>query len=202
MINIKTLVSKGIKQIKENKWIHYLIIILIGIILSVPLSQIQIRDTHDGSLHMLRILGTMDTLEIGQIPPLINQNYCRGVGYSMNLFYPPIVTYIPLLIKLFTETYFMALKIFGAICIVLSGITMYQFVYQVTKKRGIALFSAFFYMIAPYKLANVYKRFAIGEFTAMVFVPLVFLGLYNLFKQDKKKHYYIAIGAIRVNAIS
>lgn len=196
MINIKTLTSKAIKQIKENKWLHYLIIIIIGIILSIPLSQIQIRETHDGSLHMLRLLGTLDTIEIGQIPPLINQNYCNGAGYAMNLFYPPLVTYLPLLIKLFTPTYMMALKIFGAICIILSGITMYQFVYQVTKKRSIALFSAIFYLIAPYKLANVYKRFAIGEFTAMIFIPLVFLGLYNLFEQDKKKHYYIAIGAI------
>lgn len=202
MTNIKELINKGIKQIKENKWIHYLIIIIIGIILSIPLNQIQIRETHDGSLHMLRLLATMDTLEIGQLPPLINQNYCNGAGYSMNLFYPPLVTYLPLLIKLFTSSYMEALKIFGALCIIASGITMYQFVYQVTEKRSIALFSAFFYMIAPYKLANVYKRFAIGEFAAMVFIPWVFLGLYNLFKQDKKKHYYIAIGAIRINVIS
>ena len=160
------------------------------------LNIIQIRETHDGSLHMLRLVGTKETLEIGQFPPLINQNYCKGVGYSMNLFYPPIVTYIPLLIKLFTSSYMVALKWFGAFCIILSGFTMYQFVYQVTRKRSIALFSAIFYMVAPYKLANVYKRFAIGEFTAMVFIPLVFLGLFNLFEQDKKKHYYIAIGAI------
>ena len=196
-MKIKTeIINKGIKQLKENKWIHYLIIIIIGIILSVPLSQIQIRDTHDGSLHMLRLLGTKETLEIGQFPPLINQNYCNGAGYAMNIFYPPIVTYIPLLIKLFTPTYMLALKYYGAICIILSGITMYEFVYQITKKRTIALFSAIFYLVAPYKLANIYKRFAIGEFTAMVFIPLVFLGLYNLFNQDKKKHYYIAIGAI------
>lgn len=196
-MKIKTeIINEGIKQLKENKWIHYLIIIIIGIILSMPLNQIQIRDTHDGSLHMLRLVGTKETLEIGQFPPLINQNYCNGVGYAMNLFYPPIVTYIPLLIKLLTPTYMLALKFYGAICIILSGIAMYQFVYQVTKKRAIALFSAIFYLIAPYKLANVYKRFAIGEFTAMVFIPLVFLGLYNLFNQDKKKHYYIAIGAI------
>lgn len=63
--------------IKENKWIHYFIIILIGITLSIPLSNIQIRDTHDGALHFLRILGTADTLEIGQIPPIINQNFCN-----------------------------------------------------------------------------------------------------------------------------
>ena len=192
----KELINKGIKQIKENKWIHYILIIIIGVILSISLSNIQIRDTHDGSLHMLRLLGTVDTLEIGQFPPLMNQNYCRGVGYSMNLFYPPLVTYLPLIIKLFTASYMTTLKIFGGICIVASGITMYQFVYKVTNKRTIALFASIFYMIAPYKLANVYKRFAIGEFTAMVFIPWVFLGLYNLFKQDGKKHYYIAIGAI------
>lgn len=189
-------INKVIKGLKENKWIHYILIIIIGIIISIPLSKIQIRDTHDGSLHMLRVLGTEEALEIGQFPPLINQNYCKASGYAMNLFYPPIVTYIPLLIKLFTSSYMVALKVFGAVCIILSGITMYQFVYQVTKKRSIALFSAIFYLVAPYKLANVYKRFAIGEFTAMVFIPLVFLGLYNLFEQDKKKHYYIAIGAI------
>ena len=114
----------------------------------------------------------------------------------MNLFYPPFVTYLPLIIKLFASNTAVALKIFAGFCIVLSGISMYQFVFQVTKKRSIALFSALFYLIAPYKLANVYKRFAIGEFTAMVFMPYVFIGIYNLFEQDGKKHYFISIGAI------
>ena len=188
--------NKIIEEIKNNKKIHYMIIIIIGIILSSFLCRIQIRDSHDGSLHMLRLIGTYDTLKLGQLPPLVNQNYCNGLGYSMNLFYPPLVTYIPLLIKLFVPTYSVALKLFGAICIIFSGITMYNCVNQMTKNKMIALFAAIFYLIAPYKLANVYKRFAIGEFAAMVFIPLVFLGLYNLFKQDGKKHYYIAIGAI------
>ena len=202
MIKLKEIINKAIKQIKENSLVSYIIIILIGIILSISLTKIQIRDTHDGSLHMLRLLGTVDTLEIGQFPPLINQNYCKGVGYSMNLFYPPLVTYLPILLKFITSNYMGALKLFGAICIIASGITMYKLVYQITKKRTIALLSAIFYLIAPYKLANVYKRFAIGEFTAMVFIPLVFLGLYNLIQQDGKKHYYIAIGAIRFNVIT
>lgn len=196
MKNKIELTKNIIKNFKDNKWIHYIIIIIIGICLSIPLSQIQIRDTHDGFIHMLRLIGTWDTLEIGQFPPLINQNYCNGSGYSMNLFYPPLVTYIPLLFKLIAPTYAIAIKIYASVCIILSGITMYQFTYQITKKRSVALFSAIFYLIAPYKLANVYKRFAIGEFTAMIFIPLVFLGLHNLFNQDKKKHYYIAIGAI------
>lgn len=193
---MKIITNQFLEQLKNNKWLHYVLILVIGIILSIPICNIQIRDTHDGSLHMLRIIGTVDSLKIGQIPPLINQNFCNGAGYSMNLFYPPIVTYLPLLIKLFTNSYITCLKIFGAICIILSGITMYKFSYEITKNRIIALFSAIFYLIAPYKLANIYKRYAIGEFCAMVFIPLVFLGVYNLFNGNRKKHYYIAIGAI------
>lgn len=183
-------------KIKEDKKMHYVLIIIIGILLSIPLSQIQIRDTHDGALHLIRLIKTVQTLEIGQMPPLIAPNVVNGAGYAMNLFYPPLVTYIPLLIKLITPTYVMALKVFGGLCIIFSGITMYQFTYQVTKRKSMAFFGAVFYMIAPYKLGDVYKRYAIGEFTALVFVPLVFLGLYNLFQEDGKKHYYIAIGAI------
>lgn len=188
-------VQKIIQQIKTNKWIHYVIIIVIGIILSIPLSQIQLRDTHDGSLHLLRILGTENTFKIGEIPPIVAPYFCNNGGYAMNLFYNPLVTYIPLLIKLVVGTYALALKIFAGICITLSGITMYKFVETVTKNKAISLFSAIAYMIAPYKLVDVYIRFAIGEFAAFVFMPILFIGIYNLFNGDKKKHYFIAIGA-------
>lgn len=106
-------VSRIINQIKENKWIHYAIIIIIGIILSIPLSQIQIRDTHDGILHLLRMIGTNNTFKIGEIPPIVAPYFCNGGGYAMNLFYNPLVTYVPLLIKLFVTSYATSLKIFA-----------------------------------------------------------------------------------------
>lgn len=187
--------EKIIEELKSNKWIHYLIIMLIGLIVSIPLFQINIRNTHDGFLHLLRLIGTDDAIQIGQIPPIIAQNYCNAAGYAMNLFYPGLATYMPLLIKIFTPTYAIALKVFGVICIILSGITMYKFASEVTNKKVVALFTAILYIIAPYKLANVYIRYAIGEFIAAIFIPLVFLGIYNLFNKDGKKHYYIAIGA-------
>ena len=76
---MKEILKKIYVNLKENKYIHYIIIIVIGIILSIPISKIQIRGTHDGALHFLRLLGTADTLKMGQFPPLINQNYCNGV---------------------------------------------------------------------------------------------------------------------------
>ena len=184
-----------INTIKENKYLHYLIIIIIGIIISIPLKNIQIRDTHDGFLHLLRLIGVTDTLKIGQIPSIIIPDFCSQAGYSMTLFYQPLVTYIPLLFKIITPTYAICLKLFGLVCIVLSGITMYNFIYKVTKNRKIALFAALIYMTAPYKLGNVYKRYAIGEFVALIFMPTLFTGMHNLFNGDGKKHYYISLGA-------
>lgn len=70
-------INKVINEIKENKCLHYAIIIIIGVILSIPLSLIQIRDTHDGFLHLLRMIGTNNSLKIGEIPPIIAPYFCR-----------------------------------------------------------------------------------------------------------------------------
>ena len=64
-------VKKAINVIKDNKWLHYAIIVVIGVILSIPLCKIQIRDTHDGFLHLLRMLGTNNAFKIGEIPPIV-----------------------------------------------------------------------------------------------------------------------------------
>ncbi len=187
--------KKIVKLLKENKWIHYGIIIVIGILLSLPLINTQIFDTHDGIFHIIRLQGVGNAIASGEIPPVIAPNLCLSFGYAVNLFYPILATYLPLLVKLFCTSYVVVLKLFGAFCIILSGITMYHFSYQVTKKRGIALLASIFYLIAPYKLGDVYRRYAIGEFIALAFLPILFQGVYNLFRQDGKKHYYIAIGA-------
>lgn len=195
MKKINELVNKVINIVKENKYIHYVLILIIGIIISIPLIKIQLRETHDGFIHLLRLIGVTDTLKIGQIPAIIIPDYCSTTGYSMTLFYPPLVTYIPLLFKIIAPTFAIALKLFGAACIILSGITMYSFVFKATKNRAIALFSAIIYMMAPYKLGNVYKRYAMGEFAALVIMPTLFKGMHSLFEGDGKKHYYIGIGA-------
>ena len=188
--------KKIMEYIQKKRWIDYIIILIIGIALSISLSDMMIRNTHDGTIHLNRIVGDYKMLKQGQFPVMIIDNYCNGDGYNMNVFYPPLVTYIPLLIRLFTSTTVMALKLFGALCIILSGFTMYKLVYNITKKRGIALVASIIYLVAPYKLANVYVRYAIGEFVAYVFLPLLFLGLHNLINENGRKHYYIAIGAI------
>lgn len=187
--------KKFLDDLKNDKIIHYIIIFLATMIAGIPLINLRIYGTDDGFIHILRIMGVDEILKNGIFPPYICTRYCEGFGYAINLFYPPIVTYGPLIFKIFTSSYCDCLKIYSFFTIFISGITMYKLVYEITKKRVISLFSAIIYIFIPYRLESIYNRFAIGEFSTFMFLPLLFLGLYNLFNGNGKKHYYIAISA-------
>lgn len=184
------------EYIKNDKIIHYIIIITVCMIASIPLINLRIYGTDDGFVHVLRIFGTEQILKAGTFPPFIHSNFANGFGYAINLFYSPFVTYGPLLFRIFGFSFANCLKIFAFCTILISCFTMYNFLYEISKKREIAILGAVIYAFIPYRLETIFNRFAIGEFTAYIFFPMLFHGLHNLLKGDGKKHYYIAISAI------
>lgn len=192
---MKNNIKKIVEAIKTKRWIHYLIIVIIGILVSIPFLWVQIYLSDDGKFHLLRLIGLDNAMEYGSFPFLVFPFFCKNWGYSMMTFYPPLVTYIPYILGLISGAFTTGLKLFAGLTVIFSGIFMYNLVNEITKKKGIALFSAILYMIFPYRFECLFNRYAIGEFTAFVFIPIVFQGLYNLLKGDKKRHFYIAIGA-------
>lgn len=187
--------NKIIEAIKTKRWVHYLIIVIIGLLISIPFLWVQLYLSDDGKYHLLRLIGLDNSMEYGSFPFLVFPFFCKNWGYSMMTFYPQLVTYIPYVLGLISGAFSTGLKIFASLTVVFSGIFMYNLVNEVTKKKGIAFLSAILYMIFPYRFECLFNRFAIGEFTAFLFIPIVFQGLYNLLQGDKKRHYYIAIGA-------
>lgn len=188
--------KKFLEDIRKDKVIHYIIIIASSFIASIPLINLRIYGTDDGFVHMLRIFGTEQILKTGIFPPFIYSKFANGFGYAINLFYSPFVTYGPLFFRIFGLHYYTCLKLFAYSTILISCFTMYNFLYEVSKKREIAILGAVIYAFIPYRLETIFNRFAIGEFTAYIFFPMLFHGLFNLLKGDGKQHYYIAISAI------
>lgn len=194
--------KKVVEVVKEKKWIHYLIIIVIGLLVAIPFFWVQLRETDDGYVHILRTLSVGLSFENGEFPYLLTPFFCRNFGYTMTVFYGPLVTYLPYALSLITNSVHIAIKIFSAITIPVSGIFMYNFIYEVTKNKGMSFLSAVIYMVFPYRLEVYFNRFAMGEIMSLVFIPIVFQGLYNLLHGDKKKHFYITIGAARFGTFS
>ena len=119
----------------KEKIKSYIYIVIIAVIVSIPLFNENYNIfIDDGIQHIARMMGTYQSITEGQTFPVIMSNFCNEFGYSWNLFYSPITAYVPLLTHFITNSFVLDVKIFMLFVTILSGITMYEFSYKVTKK--------------------------------------------------------------------
>ena len=185
-----------IQKIIHSKFIGYVIILIVASIVVAPLFSMDLTQNNEAKIHMTRILSIDSVIKDGIFPPIIDYSQMNGFGYALNLFYGPITTYIPIILYNIFETSGLAFKIFTFLAVLISGFTMYKFIYTVTKRKSMATIGAIIYISAPYKLSNLYFRNAVGEYTAFIFIPLVFEGLYNIIDNNIRKSYLLSVGII------
>ena len=184
----------------KSKISDYIVIFVISIIISVPLlsSKFDIY-ADDGIQHIARLMGTYQTITEGEFPPVIMSDFCNEFGYSWNIFYSPLTAFVPLIFSLITNSFELILKLFMILVTFLSGIAMYEFVKKVTKNRYAGVLAAIIYILAPYRLTDMYMRIAIAELTSFIFIPIVFHGMYNIFNSEEKsikKSLILTLGAV------
>lgn len=179
---------------KKRNIIDIVIILIFVSIVSIPLMNDKLNVYYDdGIQHISRAFGTLESIKNGNFN--IITGFTNNFGYSWNLFYGPLSTYGIIILQLIIKNFIVSYKIFLYILLFLSGIFMYKFVYKMTNNRNIGLLASAIYVLAPYHLTDLYIRNALGEFASFVFIPLVFLGLYNLFNTTEN-NYYLGVGAI------
>lgn len=190
--------KKYITHILRNKKVlSYLIILFVSIFICIPLfSKYMDIARDDGIQHICRLIGNFTTIKEGHLFPVIMSDFCNGFGYSWNIFYSPLTAFLPLIFKIFSASFVTCLKLFMFFTMLLSGIFMYKLVYKISKSHKAGVISAIIYMCAPYHLTDLYNRIAIAELASFVFLPIVFIGMYDLFNKNTKQTYYISIGAI------
>lgn len=182
-----------VKKILEKENTKSILILLIAsIFICIPLLNSNINITYDdGIQHICRLMGTYQSIQEGQTFPVIMSQFCNGFGYSWNLFYSPVTTYLPLLLKLIGLSFIGCIKIFMFIVVFLSGLSMYFFTKEVTKNKNIALLAGLFYIFAPYRLTDMYARNALAELTSFVFLPMIFHRFIWSTKRKEKERIFI-----------
>ena len=183
----------------KDKLKDYILICIVSLIISLPIINQNFNIYgDDGIQHIARLMGTYQSIEEGQIIPVIMSQFCNGFGYSWNIFYSPLTAYIPLIFHIFTSSFELILKLFIILTCFLTGISMYEFVKKVTKNRYAGLLASIIYILAPYRLTDMYMRMAISELTSFIFLPIVFHGMYNIFNSEEKsvkKSLVLTLGA-------
>lgn len=148
----------------------------------------------DGVQHIYRIVGTANSIKRNPLFPQIMSDFCNGFGYSWNIFYSPLTAFLPLIFRSITSSYIVILKMFMFCLMLFSGIFMNKLVLQISESRKASLLSAIIYMLAPYHLTDMYSRIAIAELASFTFLPIVFMGLHDIFEKQTNKSYYLSIG--------
>ena len=161
--------------------------ILLGIlgISSIPLMGNIVYYGHDLDFHINRIVSLAIALSEGQFPVRIHSDMLNGYGYATPLFYGDAMLYVPAILYLMKIPLGMCYQIY----ILMNNLLTIAFSYicfkSMTREKKYILLGVFIYTLAPYRLINIYTRAAVGEFTAMTFLPLVVLGFWNIYSKDK-----------------
>lgn len=132
-----------------------------------------------------RVLEMVTALKAGQFPVRWVGDLGYGFGYPIFNFYAPLAYYVGALFNLLGLDVLLATKMMMAFGVVLAGASMYFLAKEFWGKWG-GLVAGLFYIYAPYHAADIYVRGAVGEYWAMAFLPLVFLGLYRIFCEQRR----------------
>lgn len=188
---VKTILKRFVRS-------PYCWLLIIGLLASMPLWHYGVPDGNDSLFHLYRYQSTTNAWLDGQIIPQVDPNALGGFGYSWNIFYGPLPTYIVAFFNLFTSGHgAVGANIFTAICLIASGLAFYKMTRELWGKSHVipSFLASLAFMLANYHLMDMFIRQAHGEFLPFVLAPLLVIGLHRLVKHRPRAILYIAIPA-------
>lgn len=162
---------------------------------SIPLLQQGSIIGHDTPFHLARIEGIASGLASGQFPVRVHGETLNGFGYANSLFYPEALLYIPAVLSLLGVSTITCYKFYMVMVNALTILLSYYAFKKLLNSRYIALTLSIVYLLNPYRLICAYYRNAVGEFTALTFLPLLVYGLYAVLVGNQKDWPCLVAGA-------
>ena len=166
---------------------YVIALVSVFILCSLPLTGPYLSYGHDLPFHLARIEGMVTAIKSGQFPVRIPYLWNNGYGYASSMFYSDLYLLFPVLLRVMGMTVQGAYKVYvfamnAGTCL----ITFYCF-NRVLHDRKAALVGVTAYVLSPYRICCIYVRAAVGEYSSMTFLPLVILGMYELYQDSNKK---------------
>lgn len=148
---------------------------------------------HDSSYHYLRVEALKHNIETHDLFSGVDYLYFGGGGYA-SFAYPDIFLYIPALLRVLGMGVGDSMTVFLTLCNALAYCFMFIFLRDISGSRVCGTIGAVMYLLSTYRIDNIIERFALGEFLAYVFWPLILYGLYDFIFGEFKKPYILGIG--------
>jgi len=141
---------------------------------------------HD-DMQAMRVLQLDKCISDFQFPCRWVPDMGYGYGYPQFIYYSPLPYYVMEVFHLSGLQFIDSVKAGIVLGFVLSGIFMFLLGRSLWGNLG-GLISSVFYIYAPYHASDIYTRGAMGEFWALVFLPLIFWAVLEYVRQEKIKY--------------
>ena len=173
------------------------IVLALTILLMFPyLTKSFLAIEHDTFFHVSRIEQYARALQHGQILPAIYPYENGGFGYGSPLFYSDIFLLLPAILHNLGLVLVDSYKLTVFLASFFSGITMYMLASKFTSKSSIRLLAVAAYLFSNYHITDIYVRGALGEVFALVGIPLILSGIYEIFETNQKYSPSYLIGLV------
>ena len=156
--------------------------------------------SHDLTHHVVRQIDMDRLLGEGQFPPRWSGELNNGFGYPLFLFNYPLPPIIGEFFHLIGFNFVSSVKAVLLTSMIISVVGMYLFLNELfdNKNKLGAFLGAVFYLYAPIRFLNVYVSAALGNATALEFLPFVFWAIVLI---AKRKKWAMPLGAIALFAL-
>lgn len=152
----------------------------------LPLAMGYLTYGHDLSIHLARIEGLKSGLLVGQFPVRMNPALLDDRGYPFSLMYADLFFYPLAVLRILGFSLQNVYRLY-VLAVTLATALITRFVLRrMFGSESIALTGMALYTLSFYRLTNVFVRAAVGEYTAMTFLPLVVYGLWRIYTQPRE----------------
>ena len=111
----------------------------------------------------------------------------NGYGYANSLCYCELFLTLPALLYNAWLPLRTCYQIYIFVVTLATAIIAYYSFGKITASRKLGLLGAALYTLSCYRLVCTYIRASVGEYTAITFLPLVLVGLYNIYTTEKPR---------------
>ena len=177
-----------------EKYGRLLFLIGMGLAASFPLFSDNLCMGEDMLYHITRLEGIYQGLCNGEFPVRINPLQSAGYGNLSATMYPSLFLYPAALLRFAGVSVMMCYKILLISMNIATAFFSFYAVRNITRSEKSAWIMSVLYTFATYRLTNLYYRAALGESLAMVFLPLLLWGAYEVLYGEEKKWYLLVLG--------
>lgn len=174
----------------ENKNVIFALSVLV-LVASVPyLSGTTLLSGADLTYHLHRIEGIRNGILAGQFPVRLESQWVHGYGYANGIFYCGTLLLFPALLRVIGFPVAFSYNCYGIALNIATVLIAYYSFSRIFRDKYIGVVGSALYTLSVFRIFKLLYATAVGEASAVTFMPLVLYGFWRVFSEDAGSRSY------------